>query len=374
MPVSDKGIMNFIKRIIVQLLIGANVMAACLLLLCGLSTMMNPADYPRVALFGLGFPLLLALNLTFVFLWLVFSPRRVWIALVGMLCSGYYIYQYFPLNWPKKAPEQSLKLITYNTEYLGNGEVDEAGNSPVIDYLTASEADIICLQEVVGRHKLSREELDAAMAVAGYATLHVGDGRPEQQMVYSRLPLLSIERLPYGSGGNGSVAVRLLYEGDTLLLVNNHLESYKLTINDKLKYKEIITEPGDDKAEQRSRELINKMAVASQARGPQVDSVLHYVVAHNCKSVIVCGDFNESPISYSCYRMNQTFRNAFVESGNGLGLSYYQKGFYFRIDHVYISDDWESYDTHVDKSATWSDHYPLVTYLKKRPKVGGAAN
>ena len=52
----------------------------------------------------------------------------------------------------------------------------------------------------------------------------------------------------------------------------------------------------------------------------------------------------------------------------GLGLSYNQKGFYFRIDHVFVSDYWQTYETHVDKSAPWSDHYPMITYLKKRKK------
>ena len=54
--------MEWLKRIMVQLAIGANVMAALLLLACGLSSEVNPAVHPRLALFGLGFPLLLLLG------------------------------------------------------------------------------------------------------------------------------------------------------------------------------------------------------------------------------------------------------------------------------------------------------------------------
>ena len=86
------------------------------------------------------------------------------------------------------------------------------------------------------------------------------------------------------------------------------------------------------------------------------------------KPVVVCGDLNDSPISYSCHRLSSRLKSAFRQSGNGLGLSYNQKGFYFRIDHIFVSDYWQTYETHVDKTVPWSDHYPMITYLKKHKK------
>mgnify|MGYP006886263792 CR=1 FL=1 len=58
---------------------------------CGLSSGLNPAVHSHVALFGLGFPLLLLLNIAFIFFWLVFSIRYVWLPFVGMLLSVSYI-------------------------------------------------------------------------------------------------------------------------------------------------------------------------------------------------------------------------------------------------------------------------------------------
>ena len=142
----------------------------------------------------------------------------------------------------------------------------------------------------------------------------------------------------------------------------------KLTPEDKMKYKEIIKDPENGHAESNSRELVRKMAGASRLRGPQVDSVLNYVEKSGRRAVIVCGDLNDSPISYSCHRLSSRLKSAFRQSGNGLGLSYNQKGFYFRIDHIFVSDYWQTYETHVDKTAQWSDHYPMITYLKKHKK------
>ena len=106
--------MKWLKRILVQMAIGANVMAALLLLACGLCSGLNPAEYPRAAIFVLGFPLLLLLNLAFVFFWLVFSIRHVWIPFAGMLFSVSYIYDYCPVNWPSGIPPLSWSCTTVN--------------------------------------------------------------------------------------------------------------------------------------------------------------------------------------------------------------------------------------------------------------------
>ncbi len=361
--------MKWLKRILVQMAIGANVMAALLLLACSLCSGLNPAEYPRAAIFVLGFPLLLLLNLAFVFFWLVFSIRHVWIPFAGMLFSVSYIYDYCPVNWPSGIPDGALKVITYNTEFMGARGKSDDGHYPLLEYLASSDADIICIQEGVPQSKgPSVAYEDSVMEAAGYHILRLNDGKAEPQFIYSRLPVLSVRRISYESSANGSVAAELLYGEDTVLVVNNHFESYKLTREDKEKYKEIIKEPEKEDTESNSRALFRKMAVASSLRGPQADSVLHYIHASGHEAVVVCGDFNEPPVSYSCYRMGTELASAFRQSGNGLGLSYNQKGFYFRIDHIFVSDYWRTYDTHVDKSATWSDHYPLVTYLKKHKK------
>lgn len=113
---------KILKRILLQLAAGANIMAALMLFVCGLSSGLNPANHPYVALFGLGFPLLLLLNLAFILFWLIFHVRYIWLPFAGMLFSASYIYDYCPLNFPKDKPEDTIKLLTYNTEFFGQGK------------------------------------------------------------------------------------------------------------------------------------------------------------------------------------------------------------------------------------------------------------
>ena len=97
------------------------------------------------------------------------------------------------------------------------------------------------------------------------------------QTVFRKLPVLSVKKIPYKSKSNGSVAVELLHEDDTVLLVNNHFESYKLTAQDKKEYKDVLNDPESEAAGSNTRKLIRKMARANKIRGPQVDSVLYYI-------------------------------------------------------------------------------------------------
>lgn len=366
-------ILDLFKRLAVHFFVGANVMAAILLLSCGLSSTLSPAEHPRLALFCLGFPLLLVVNVAFVFFWLIFQAKKVWIALAGLLCSGSYISSYCPLNIPSKAPEGALKLLTYNTKSFGNSKIDENGHNAVLDYLLQSGADIICLQEALPGYDLKIKDIDKQLSENGYYGIDFdkadsdGELRGDQR-IYSKLPILSAESVVGASAGNGVLAARLLYDNDTILLLNNHLESYRLTMEDKQHYKEILKEPEGEKTEENSKALLNKMTNVSKLRGPQVDSVLQYIKASGAEAVISCGDFNDSPVSYPCHKLSECLKDAYKESGNGLGFSYVDKGFYFRIDHIFVSDYWQTYDTHIDKTITASDHYPMITYLRKCKK------
>ncbi len=366
MPVRDR--MKVLKRILSRIIIGANIISAFFLLACGWSTELYPADFPRLSLLGMSFPFLLLLNLFFVAFWLVFSIRRVWIPIVGLLISWPYIHDYCPINWCSDVPEGAIKVMTYNNEQYGRQENDENGRNPVLDYMVHSGADIICIQEGVTSGKLTTRRVDKEMRAAGYQVCRYNDHIVGHQTVFSKLPVLSVKKIPYKSKSNGSVAVELLHEDDTVLLVNNHFESYKLTAQDKKEYKEVLNDPESEVAGSNTRKLIRKMARANKIRGPQVDSVLYYINKVGRDGVIVCGDFNDTPISYSCNRMASEYINVFGESGNGLGWTYNQSGFNFRIDHIFISEYWQSYGTYVDQSAVWADHYPLITYLKKRKK------
>lgn len=353
-----------IKNVILQIMAGANITSSLLLLLSCLSVYLLPADYPRLSLFGLTFPFFLIVNILFLLFWLVFQIRYIWIPLAALLLSISFIRDYCPINWKTTPPEGALKVLTYNVAYFGGTEESEKGeDNDILKYILASDADIICLQEASGP---VRKVLDEKMKQAGYHVPKVLDnGKELLEHAYFKMPVLAVESIKYDSESNGSIAYHLLCDGDTLLLVNNHLESNRLTVEDKTVYKNMIFDPQKETMENGMRLLMRKMAHASAIRSPQVDIVNKYIKRDRSPYVLVCGDFNDSPISYTCNRFGKNLTSSFVESGNGPGFSYNKDLFYVRIDHIFHSENMESYDTHIDRSIKTSDHYPMITYIKR---------
>ena len=152
-----------------------------------------------------------------------------------------------------------------------------------------------------------------------------------------------------------------------MLVVNNHLEGTHLSKEDRNNYKRMLHGRMErDTARAESRLLLNKLETWVAKRAPQADAVHRYVQEHRAYPTIVCGDFNDNPISYSRRTIAKGLTDCYVETGTGIGLSYNQKGFFFRIDNILCSKHFTPYRCYVDNKIDFSDHYPMVCWLKLR--------
>ena len=154
---------------------------------------------------------------------------------------------------------------------------------------------------------------------------------------------------------------------DTLLVINNHLEGTHLSDTERDNYKRLLRGKMErDTAKAESMFLIEKLGKNNARRAPQAEAVHRYIEAHKQYPTIVCGDFNDTPISYARRTIAQGLTDCFQTTGRGLGLSYNQKGFYFRIDHILCSPDLQPYNCQIDDKMDASDHYPVICHIKMR--------
>lgn len=348
---------------------GANVATIAVMCLVGYSDRLNPADHPILSCAGMTFPIFLVINLVFLFFWLIFKFRLAWIPILGYIISYIPITIYMPLNvWRPSPPENTIKLISYNVSaYSGNSKYEQ-GFETICDYLFSENPDIVCLQEDVDSWR--RYCFQYYQKKFAYNdTAHFSNGELENGIgIHTRFPIIRKERIPYKSDNHGSVAWYLQVGNDTLLVINNHFEGTHLSKEDRRIYREIIGGDAErDTIREESRKLIVTLAESSAKRAPQIEAVCRYVEEHRQYPTVLCGDFNDTPISYSRYRMAQVLNDCFVETGRGLGLSFYQKGFYLRIDHIFHSDNIQAYNCKIDNKIDASDHYPIICWLK----IGG---
>lgn len=350
-----------------------NATCTLVFLISAYSPYFQPTEHPLRSCLGLAFPVFLLANVCFLLFWLIIRRyRTALLPLAGLLLAYPQVQTYLPVNFhTDRLPEGSLKILSYNVMGF-DGCYKKNGKNPIITYLQESGADILCLQEYAAsgsRRRLTQRDIDQALKAYPYHRIDkLGDARgtPNRMAIYSKHPILSARRLKYPSSYNGSMVYELKIGKDTLTLINNHLESNKLTKADKAVYEDMLAEPEREKVKSGARLLLNKLAEASAIRAPQADAIARAVEQSRHPSVIVCGDFNDTPVSYTYRMARRGLNDAFAQSGRGFGTSYNQNKFYFRIDHILTSKNLQTYNCTVDKSIKVSDHYPIWCHFSFR--------
>ena len=265
-------------------------------------------------------------------------------------------------------PEGTIKLISYNVcTYGGNYKYDH-GFDTVFSYLEREKADIVCLQEDVDTwRRFVFQRYQKIYPYNDTTVLHQNALTFNGVGIHTRFPIIRKERIWYPSNTNGSVAYYLNTGKDTLLIINNHLEGTHLSDEERNNYKRLLRGKMErDTAKAESMFLIEKLGYNNARRAPQAEAVHRYIEEHRQYPIIVCGDFNDTPISYARRTIAQGLTDCFQETGRGLGLSYNQKGFYFRIDHLLCSPDLQPFNCQIDDKMDASDHFPLICHIKMR--------
>ena len=364
--------MKHFGKLLGYIILGVNGLIAILLLFSAFSPYINPIYHPVLACAGMAFPAFLLANVLFLIFWLFIYRKYALLSLLTLIICFNAIRTYIPFNFrTKNIPENTYKLLSYNVmAFDGDKKHTSKSPNPILEYIQNSDADIICMQEFImgeDKHHLLKKDVDKALKAYPYNTfVKVGRENSNGLACYSKYPIISARQLHYESMYNGSAIYELNINGDTVTIINNHLESNKLTYEDKAVYVEMIKSPEKEKISRGARLIISKLAEANAIRAKQAQFLAEQIDSLGSRRIIVCGDFNDTPISYTHRIISQNLDDAYIQSGNGLGISYNQNGFYFRIDNILISNNLQSYNCTVDNTIKDSDHYPIWCFIGKK--------
>lgn len=255
----------------------------------------------------------------------------------------------------------AFKVMTYNVRSF-YGENGESSVDDILRLVDDQEPDLICLQEFNSRLAVRSEEF--ALLEEKYEIAHFGRTDAPDSVYGSTLAILSKYRiLRTGTvlTPSSSVWADVVMGEDTVRVFNNHLRSTAINASDN----EFITRHRfltDTARETKIRSIVTRLRENSVLRAAQVDSIALVVDAVAGRR-IVCGDFNDTPMSYVYRTMARGLRDAFSECGSGYAHTF--RGFYntLRIDYVLIGGfDPLSYEV---LPVDYSDHHPVVVRLKK---------
>ena len=325
-----------------------------------------------VALLGLFFPLAFVGQLLAWSYWLV---RRRWRILIGLSLIFAFSWESIDSSLPlhrglsrqlEEYQGPRLKVLSYNVCGFGFEHHGSQRPNKVLLYLKSSEADLICLQEAsLAQDKDWGVTMGQVKAYLGkkypYISLIPAQDGGSGLMLLSRYPIKEAERIPMPSRTNGAAHFKINIGGQETHVINVHLESFRLSQALGQEYMNLVAK---GKAFELQDALRSKLTPIFRHHERQAKIVKRYADSLQTERLIICGDFNDTPVSYAHEKLERDMTDAFIKAGNGLGYSFVSRTFLVRIDHILLGKAFTPYYTKVDAGVKGSDHYPIFTYIK----------
>lgn len=357
--------LNKLKKFIIQMMVGANIVTIIFMLLIGFTYKLSPIDHPIFSCFGLGFPVLLAVNIFFLIIFLIIKRRMVIIPVLGLAICYVPVRKYAPLNIWRQTPEEAIKVMSYNVFFFNN--TDSAGLSKISTYINNSNAGIVCMQEA----NFNEQIHNAFKAEYQYIDTTRNDNNGEIQVILSKYPILSKTRINGDLSGCLCAAYEVLINGDRTTVINCHLEGSGLSLEERKDFHSFVKGNwGNDTIGIESKKMIVRLGEAAKRRVPQVEGLIKYIKSRKGEPILLFGDFNDNPISYCHEIMANTLTDCYIATANGPGISYHYNTIFVRIDNIMCSSHWQPYNFNVDRNISASDHYPIWGYVKKSQSKG----
>jgi endonuclease/exonuclease/phosphatase family metal-dependent hydrolase len=247
--------------------------------------------------------------------------------------------------------------------------------SKVTDFLVQQNPDILCIQEFFLR---SEDSLKVLQKFTGgihthyYSIKNYVEIKDKRKIfaiaTFSRYPITGMGHLRTNDRKIFAIYTDLVMGRDTIRVYNIHLESIRFKKDDYSFYAQLTDQAQDQNDNFDFSEgvikIFSKLKKAFVIRANQVD-LLKRNINHSPYPVIICGDFNDTPASYTYSEMTSGFHDSFCKAGSGFLSSTYAGNFpSFRIDYI-LYDDAFTASNYSKNSIDLSDHYPIQVFLKK---------
>lgn len=343
--------MNWLWKII----LGINILSLASLLLSYYAPTINPKEVWIFSFLGLGYPILVIINLLFALIWLFkdmkYSLLNVICIAVGILHVGKYIR----FNTGKAdLGKDNLSVITFNIgnaleAYDKRSEIKKTKKERMNEFLERfKDEDIICLQEIgLFANEIIQKEFD------NY-NIHKFD---KGAVIISKHRMVKKGQINFGTKTNSCLWADIAIDTDTIRVYSIHLQSNRITneANKVIENKDL----NDEQTWKSVKSILKKYKSHHIERTEQAQSVKEHADL-SPYPVILCGDFNDVPMTYTYHLLSKNLNDAFREAGNGLGSTFNGRIPFLRIDYI-LHDARLTTKKYNRIKENYSDHYPIAT-------------
>jgi endonuclease/exonuclease/phosphatase family metal-dependent hydrolase len=343
------------------------------LVLAYLSPFVHPDTFWIIPFFGLLYPVFLIISICLFCLFAIYRSKWSLLILIVILTGGSLHFRQFAFGKEVKSTEANatFSVMSYNVRLfdLYNWSVDSSNvtRHKIFDFLNEQQPDIACFQEFYHQDKSktfpTRDSLVDMLQTVDYHERysHKVKGRRNFGIaIMSKFPMIAKGEVPLqlapGSGNdNYCIFADIVKDGDTIRVYNVHLQSIKIK-SDEFTYIDETGAPAIDKSAA-FENVVTKLRKAYPMRAEQAKLVIGHA-QESPYPVVICGDFNDTPLSYTYQQFQKVYKDAFRELSKGIGATYAGKIPAGRIDYIFYSTDLNGYDFTL-QTETLSDHHAI---------------
>lgn len=324
----------------------------------------NPQHFTWTTVFGLAFWEILIFNVLVFILLLLMWSNKIWISVVAFLIAIPGISKSFSFGSKVKA-DNSIRIMSYNVHLFKHvdGETDkEVFANQVIGMVREQSPDILCCQEFTGYNsKMTRPQCIEDFAEnAGFQYVYYNrKSNYGGNVIFSKYPIAKVtEDSGFGKENTYGVMVSVdAGEKGKFHVANMHLLSYNITENEI----EVLTNTSERQSslDTIGKSVLRKLGYGFQRRSKELKTVLDEMPSVD-GPIIICGDFNEPPLSYNYRQMQKAgYVDTFTKVGFGIKPTYAGKLPLLRIDYIWANEGVKPLDFERYKYKA-SDHYPIM--------------
>jgi len=361
-----KGKFKFLRSFLLLL----NIIALLGLIFALVSPVIPPSGFPYLTVFGLIYPILLFLNLSFIVFWLLLRSKYFLLSLVVILIGYQNLFNNLQFNarTSKTHPETVIKVFTNNVKLFGamDNKPGKLINYDEIErFIKTTDPDIVCLQEYYSTGITQYGPLADMKKSLGAETYYFESYiKPKGNhlsglVIFSKYPVVNTMKLKFPGTRTFGIATDIVVESDTIRVYNIHLASIALNQKD---IDFVVTAGQEDKQFSSHAFLIySKLYEAYLLREEQIKFITDQINS-SPHHVILAGDFNDTPSSYVYAQITDLLQDTFKEKGKGVSITFAGQLPFLRIDYIMKSIHFRTlkYSRH---KVGFSDHYPVSVEL-----------
>ena len=345
---------NFLKNTLRWL----NLLLVLITLLAYLSPFINPSKVWHFSFLGLAYPLLLLANLLFIFFWL-WRRNRYFLYSTACIVVGIGYFSGFlglSLFSEDYQPDKTISVMTYNIAGMrrydkGQTEAGKKRLKELINFVEkAGKPDVWCIQE--GAYNNVREFFQMEFGYPYYF-------KEKGTIILSKYPFTKSGNIRFEKTSNSCIWGDLKTPFGQVRVYAVHLQSNWLAPAAMRLAEE--SDPRKKETWNSVAEVMRLYKRAAARRAKQVEMVADNI-AKSPHPVILCGDLNDTPVSYVYQVLSNNLQDSFCEKGFGFDFTYAGKIPGLRIDYVLPDQSFKVLDHQVPKLEL-SDHYPVLVRL-----------